>query len=88
MHVLLRFARYIVKSLSDGMPNITDRRSFGQIWDAWRVKKNSTADIKVVYCAREYEFIKLAHDLANQGRRCKWDRQGINLPIYDEGVQL
>lgn len=70
----------IVKLLSDGMPNITNWRSLSQIRDAWRVNKNCTTEIKVVYYPRKYEFIELAHDLANQGRRCKWDRQGINLP--------
>ncbi|KAF3335836.1 RNase H [Carex littledalei] len=72
-----------VHSLSGGLPRITDWRSYTQTWEAWRLQRDSREDIQVKHCSREHEFLLIAHNLANQGRICKRDRQGTQIELME-----
>lgn len=78
----------IVKSLSGGLPTVSDWKQSSEIWEAWRVQKGCPNVVKVAYRSREDVLIQVAHRLANQGRQYRWDRQGNSFPYYDVQEQM
>lgn len=60
-------SKEIVLALANKVPNITDWRSFDEIWKAWNIQARASNRIKVVHCSRDHPNLVIVHRLANQG---------------------
>lgn len=49
------------------------------IWDVWMLLAKSKGMFKVTYCGRQNARLKIAHELANQGRRSGRAIAGIDI---------
>lgn len=73
--VVLSDSLETVQALSSDKPEITDWRSYEQIWEAWFLLAEAKGKMKVEYCNRGEHEMTLPHLLANQGRLQMWEKK-------------
>lgn len=69
-------SKEVVDSLSHNQPIAHDWRAFQDIWAAWLLQGQMEGKFRTVYCSRDEEHLRKAHQLANVGRIKGGERVG------------
>lgn len=80
--VVFSDSKETVQALGSGRPEITNWRSYEEVWEAWIMQARSQGKLKAVYCSREEQEMKLPHILANKGRLFGWEKHGSDEPNF------